>query len=581
MMFSKPARDEFYPVGGEIPKQKKDACRCVDVATRRRLQQSKNRMLIFVACACAVFAGIIARLFFLTVVDYQPRQFKPSVLRTEYYLSRQKILDRNGMEIAMSVPTTDLSINPQLVKNPAETAQNLARILPGVTADDILKKINAGGTFRYVKRNVTPRERNDVNWLGYYFLNETNGEKRIYPQGASFSHILGGVDIDNIGTAGLEKSLGRVLQTDAVVVSLDATVQEMVRTTLAQNVDKFKADGGLAVVMNVHNGEVLASVSLPDYDPNAPAEGDMSRRFNKASLGTYEFGSVFKLFNTALGLEIGAIKPWDTIDASEPFKIGRKTIDDFQGQYRPLMVAEVLMHSSNIGSVRIAQRIGYQKQKAFFDTLGFYQRLPINLPERGRPQYPSVAKWSDITSANVAFGYGISITPLHLIAGIAALVNGGYYNAPTFIKDGNAGRPAYRIVSEKTSDIMRNMMWAAVNWDLKETDSVAPYAVGGKTGSANLLDDKRKYIRGSLRTTFVCVFPMNAPQYAVLVVLENPKRLKETWGFNTAGWNAKPAGLKIAAQIAPYLGVTPQPAFQQPDYIARAIAASAAHKKKR
>ncbi len=582
MMFRPSARDEFYPVGAEIPKQKKDAYRCVDVATRRRLQQSKNRLAVCVAGAFLVFAGIIVRLFFLTVVDYQPRQFKPSVLRTEYYLKRQKILDRNGTEIAMSVPTTDLGINPQLVKNPPEVAQNLARILPGVSADDVLKKINAGGSFQYVKRHVTPHERNDVNWLGYYFLSEANGEKRIYPQGASFSHILGGVDIDSNGIAGLEKSLGQVLQASDVVLSLDATVQEMVRTTLAQSMDKFSADGALAVVMDVHTGEILASVSLPDYDPNRPADGAPDKRFNRATLGSYEFGSVFKLFNTALGLESGAVKPGDTIDASEPFKIGRKLIDEYQGQYRPLTIAEILMHSSNIGSVRIAQRIGYQKQRAFLKTLGFYQKLPINLPERGGTQYPRGQKWADITSANIAFGYGIAITPLHLIAGVAALVNGGYYNAPTFIKDGNAGRPAYRVVSEKTSDALRSMMWAVVNWDLKETDPIAPYAVGGKTGSANLIDrETGKYVKRALRTAFVCAFPMNRPQYAVLVVLENPKRLKETWGFNTAGWNAKPAGLAIVAQIAPYLGVTPQPAFPKPDYITRAVETSIAHKKKR
>ncbi|MDD3669311.1 MAG: penicillin-binding protein 2 [Alphaproteobacteria bacterium] len=582
MMFNPSARDAFYPVGAEIPKQKKDAYRCVDAATRRRLQQSKSRLLIVAACACAAFAGIVVRLFFLTVVDYQPRQFKPSVLRTEYYLKRQKILDRNGTEIAMSVPTTDLGINPQLVKNPEEAARNLARILTGVSADEVMRKIGAGGSFQYVKRNVTPHERNDVNWLGYYFLSEANGEKRIYPQGASFSHVLGGVDIDSNGIAGLEKSLGQVLQASDVALSLDATVQEMVRTTLAQSVEKFSAEGGLAVVMDVHTGEVLASVSLPDYDPNMPADGAPDKRFNKATLGSYEFGSVFKLFNTALGLESGAVKPWETIDASEPFKIGRKLIDDYQGQYRPLTVPEILMHSSNIGSVRIAQRVGYQKQRAFLKTLGFYQKLPVNLPERGGTQHPSTQKWADITSANVAFGYGVSITPLHLIAGVAALVNGGYYNVPTFVRDGNAGRPAYRVVSEKTSDALRQMMWAVVNWEMKETDPVAPYAVGGKTGSANLIDPAtRKYIKGALRTTFVCAFPMDKPQYAVLVVLENPKRLKETWGFNTAGWNAKPAGLAIVAQIAPYLGVTPQPAFPQADYIARAIASSAAHKKKR
>ena len=280
-----------------------------------------------------------------------------------------------------------------------------------------------------------------------------------------------------------------------------------------------------------------------------------------------------------MALENKDIKVSDTFDVSEPIKVGRKLIEDTRGAERIITVPEVLIHSSNIGSVLIAQKSGWQKQKEFLGKFGFYEKLPIDLPELGGAQYPMSEKWADITSANVAFGYGISITPLHLIAGVSALVNGGYYRIPTFLKNGNQDKPVYQVLDSKISEQMRRMMWAVINWDIKETDPIYGYAVGGKTGSANLIVDG-KYVQGSLRTSFVGVFPMDKPQYIVLVTLEDPKKIKETWMFNYAGWNAKPVGLEIISKIAPYLGVEPKEPWKQPTYIEKSIQASLEAKKK-
>jgi len=575
-------KETFYYAGHEVPAlTPMDRYKCLDDATRGVLRKASKRIACLMVVFFLCFSAIIGRLFYLTVLSYQSRSFTPSVLKTDLNIIRHNVLDRNGMILATSVPTKDLSINPKMVKSKDKetVAENLAKVLPGVSKEDVLNKINMGGSFRYIKRNITPLEQKDINWLGYYFLMETDGEKRVYPQGSLFSHLLGSVDIDNKGTAGIEKAYEPILAERNLMLSLDISVQDIVHRTLAQNIQKFKASGGTSIVMDVHTGEVLASVSLPDYNPNLALDADEDARFNKATLGAYEFGSVFKLFNTAMALDAGVIKPYDVFDATKPMKIGKKTFEDYRGQNRPLMVPEILIHSSNIGSIRIALKAGWQKQKEFLGRFGFYNPLPIKLPERTRTQYPRAKKWAEITSANVSFGYGISVSPLHLISAVSALVNGGYYRVPTFIKGGNKGRAEYQVLSKKVSDQMRHMMWGVINWNLKESDPIRAYAVGGKTGSANLLKNG-KYVQGSLRTTFVCAFPMNDPKYAVLVVLENPQRIKETFNFNTAGWNAKPTGLQIVSEIAPYLGVPAQEEWEQPSYMKRAIETSLNAKKR-
>lgn len=578
-MFRK-KKEIFYYLGQEVPINPDDKYKCLDMATRGALQQANARITIVMLVFGLCFAIIAGRLFQLSVMNYQSRQFTPSVLKTEIDFSRYNILDRNGMILATSIPTKDLSVNPKKVKakDRAEVARNLASVLSDVSEEEILKKLNSSGSFRYIKRKITPQEQQDVNWLGYYFLQETPGEKRVYPQGNLFSHLLGTVDIDNYGTSGLEKAYDKTLQHKDLVLSLDITVQEIVRKTLQEQIAKYKATGGMSLVMDVRTGEVIASVSLPDYDPNQPINDKGKNLFNKATLGVYEFGSVFKLFTVAMGLDNKLIKPTDSFDATKPIKLNRKIITDFRGQNRSLLVPEVLIHSSNIGAYRIASKVGYQKHRDFLKKLGFYEPLPILLPERARTQVPRSKKWSESTIATVSYGYSISVSPLHVISAVSALVNGGYYRVPTFLKDGNKGKPEFQVVSEKTSQIMRHMMWGVINWQITEKDLGYGYAIGGKTGTANLIKNG-KYLQGSSRTSFVGAFPMNDPKYAVMVTLEDPKVIPETKGFNNAGWNAKPTGLMIMERIASYLGIAPEEPWAQPSYMKRAITNSLEAKK--
>ena len=236
---------DFYPAGVEIPQQSLDRYRCVDAATKNVLLTARRRIVVIMAALVVCFAVIIGRLFQLTIVDYHVRNFKPSVLRTQYETARKNIVDRNGIVLATSLPTVDLSVNPRLVKNPAEAARRLVEALPDLEYDDVYDKLSSPASFKYIKRNLTPKERNSVNWLGYYFLQETKGEKRAYPQGRLFAHILGATDIDNHGIAGLEKSYEAALQAGEVRLSLDTSVQEMTRQALQQGVQKYQAAGGL------------------------------------------------------------------------------------------------------------------------------------------------------------------------------------------------------------------------------------------------------------------------------------------------------------------------------------------------
>ncbi|MDY6407197.1 MAG: penicillin-binding transpeptidase domain-containing protein, partial [Pseudomonadota bacterium] len=372
--------EAFYYAGQEIPQQKLDRYRCLDAATKGVLKTAEFRAGVIIFGLTLLFCIILGKLFFLTVMHYESRSFQPSSFKTSVSFKRQNILDRNGLVLATSIPTTDLSVNPRKIKDPEQTAKTLVQALPDLEYEDVLSKLKSPRLFQYIKRNITPAESQALLWVGNPYLEETNNEKRAYPQGSLFSHILGGVNVDNVGTAGLEKAHEDELKEKDVQLSLDTTVQGIVHQVLTERIKKYQAVGGFSIVMNVNNGEVLALVSLPDYDPEQPATPEtMENRFNKAALGTYEFGSVFKLFNTALALESGAIKVTDSVDATRgSVKIGKKIIEDFNGgENRWLTVPEVLMHSSNIGSAQIALKAGWQKQKAFFEKMGFYDQLDL------------------------------------------------------------------------------------------------------------------------------------------------------------------------------------------------------------
>jgi len=474
-------------------------------------------------------------------------------------VSRADILDRNGVILATNLPTVNLYADARKVLDPTETAARLVQVLPDLSFETVVKALSSGRSFIYLRRNLTPLEHERVNRLGLPGLEFETAERRVYPQGRLAAHVLGATDLDNKGQAGIERAFDARLGDGgrSVALSLDARVQHAVHDVLDAAVTRFKALAGAAVVADVETGEVLALVSLPDYEPERFGSSDRNAQFNRATMGVYEMGSTFKLLNTALGLDVGGYRVKDGFDATHPLKMAGFTINDFHAEARWLSIPEILIHSSNIGSAKLALAVGGQAQKAFLDRMGLLTPLGIELPEAGRPLYPDI--WRPINTVTISYGHGIAVTPLHLVNAVSALVNGGFYRPVTLLKrDGSAPAPATRrVISEQTSRQMRTLMRRVVVEGTGGKADVPGLMVGGKTGTAEKAGGGG-YRDKALMPSFVAAFPMDAPRYVVLAMLDEPKGLPETHGYATAGWNAAPTVGAIIARVAPILGVVPR-----------------------
>ncbi|WP_299440801.1 penicillin-binding protein 2 [uncultured Rhodospira sp.] len=475
----------------------------------------------------------------------------------EAVVQRGDILDRNGEILATNLPTVNLYADATKVLDPDETAARLVKVLPDIPFETARRKLASGLTFTYLRRNLTPLEMDQVNRLGLPGLDFEPAERRVYPHGRLAAHVLGATDVDNRGIAGIERAFDARLGEDnrSVRLSLDIRVQHAVHDVLSQAVDRFRAIAGAAVVADVRTGEILALVSLPDYDPAGYGQAAKDARFNRATLGVFEMGSTFKLLNTALGLEEGGLRLSDGFDASEPLRMAGYTIRDYHPENRWLSIPEILVHSSNIGSARLALSVGGPAQKAFLDRLGLLSPLSIELPEAGEPLVPD--PWRPINTVTISYGHGIAVTPLHLVNAVTPLVNGGLSRPATLLhRPPEAVDPGRRVVSERTSAAMRDLMRRVVTDGTGRNADVPGYRIGGKTGTAEKVVG-RGYREKALMPSFIAAFPIDAPQYVVLATLDEPQGLPETHNFATAGWNAAPTVGAIIARIAPLLGVMP------------------------
>lgn len=469
---------------------------------------------------------------------------------------RADIVDRNGVLLATGLPTVSLYARPREVLDPAAAAQQIVQVLPELSTNEVQARLTSQKSFVYLMRNLTPRQEYAVNALGIPGLNFENDAKRIYPQGALTAHAVGLADIDDKGIAGVEKSFDADLRgrTEPLRLSLDVRVQGVVHDELVKAIAKFHAIGGMGLVMNVDTGEILTMVSLPDFDPN-DLTVDPTEMFNRATLGVYEMGSVFKLFTAAAALDSGAVTMNSSFDTS-PIHIARFTIHDDEPMHRPLTVPEVLIYSSNIGAAHIAMQMGTAVQKDYLARFGQLKPEPLELPERGAPLVPTL--WRDINTMTIAFGHGLAVTPLHVATGVSAIVNGGLLHPPTLLaRSADDPIPSQRVIKPETSDEMRQIMRLVVTMGTGGKANVAGYDVGGKTGTAEK-SGAGGYHKHANLASFVSVFPIDHPRYLVQVMLDEPKAIPETHGWATAGWNAVPTAGAIIAQIGPILGVPPE-----------------------
>jgi len=547
----------------------------LDGATKRVVETGRIRLIVTAGLFGLAFAGIAGRLVELMVLDNTANgTARTAALKSAPASAhRAEILDRNGILIATNLPTVNLYADSAKVQDVPQAAIKLAEVLPDLDRADTLRRLASGQRFIYLRRHLTPAEQMSVNRLGIPGVHFENAERRAYPHGSLFAHIVGATDPDNRGNAGIEKSFdGQLSAQKPVKLSLDVRVQHTVRDALAEGIARFQAAAGSAVVMDANTGALLAMVSLPDFDPKALGAASDDARFNRVTLGLYEMGSTFKLFTAAMALDGGTANLNSRYDATTPIKMGRFTINDYHAQNRWLSVPEVLIHSSNIGAAKMALDAGTEAQKSFLRKLGLLTPVDLALPEVGTPQFPRT--WRDINTITISYGHGVSVTPVNVVGAIGALVNGGVLYTPTLIEP-DARPEGRQVISQQTSDAMRALMRMIVLEGSGKQADVKGYLVGGKTGSAEKVSRRGGYMESSLRTSFVSAFPIDAPRYVVLVVLDEPKGTKETYNFATAGWNAAPTAGSIIGRIAPMLGVFPLGHTDSFQPLAGLIAASA------
>jgi cell division protein FtsI (penicillin-binding protein 3) len=490
-----------------------------------------------------------------------------SVVQDAVATARPDILDRNGAILATDVKAPSLFAEPRKLIDIDEAGELLTAVLPDLDATEVRERLSSKRGFVWLKREITPKQQQEIHRLGIPGVGFLTENKRVYPNGPVVSHEIGHVNIDNQGIAGIEKWLDGQglaalhlagLATDRlqkpVQLALDLRVQFALREELVAAREKFKAKGTSGVIVNVNTGEIVALASEPDYDPNNPREANDPSRINRLTTGVYEMGSTFKSLTIAMALDSGKANLGSRFDARGNLNYGKFTIHDYHAQNRILGVPEIFTYSSNIGTARMALLMGVDHHKEFLKRLGQLDRLRTELPESAEPLVPK--RWGELNTITIAFGQGLSVAPLQAVMGISAMVNGGKLVPVTFLKrdQAEADRIAKQVIKPETSDKMRYLMRLNVEKGTATRANVAGYYVGGKTGTSEKVVGGR-YSKNKVLTSFTAILPADKPQYMVLIMLDEPQGLPETHGFATSGWNAVPVGAKVIERVAPLLDI--------------------------
>jgi cell division protein FtsI (penicillin-binding protein 3) len=532
------------------------------------LERGRSRMMVAGAVVVLAFTAIAGKLVGATVLADGAEPRAPRVATTETAaVGRADIIDRSGLPLATSLVVWGLHADPALVAKayPAkadidEVVGRLRTVLTDLDPVETAGKLSGDKRFVYIKRGLTPQQKQQLGRLGLAGFEFEREVRRVYPMGNLTSHVVGFTGMDNVGLMGIEQKFDARLRNDPapLQLSVDVRLQHILKREVAKQVVEFDAIGAAGMIYDVRNGEVLAMTSLPDFDPQDPTGLDDNTRFNKNTLGVYEMGSTFKIFNSAMSLDTGKVRLHDSFDATKPIMYGRHKIDDYHAKYRWMTVSEIFQHSSNIGSVRMALTAGITAQQAFMERVGLTKASTVELPEVARPLVPH--PWREINAMTISFGHGLSVSPMNTVAAAAATINGGMMYQPTILKRRPGEEiPGQRVVSEKTSQAMRKLFRLVVAEGTGKSADVPGYFVGGKTGTA----DKQKgrgYSQNARLSSFVGAFPMQDPRYIVFVMVDEPKGNKKSYGYATAGWVAAPAIGRIVRQIAPLLGVPPSDA---------------------
>ncbi len=529
-------------------------------AERAYLARGRNRYRLACLAFAVAFVAIGARLVTLGLAATGPSS--GSLYDISTTIHRPDIFDRGGRLLATDIKGATLYADPARVIDIDELAEQVTSVLPDVNARKLRARLKHGRRFVRIKRELTPKQQSEIHELGLPGLGFIEEYRRVYPMGVTASHVVGLVDVDNKGLGGIEKFIDNNPQLAmtgeaGVTLSLDLGAQHVLREELGRSMATYRAKAAAGIVIDAHSGEVVALSSLPDYDPNHREQALDKNRLNRIGFGVYEMGSVFKVFTVAGVLDLGLATLHTRYDASGPIHYASFTIDDFHGKRRPLSVPEVFIYSSNIGAAKMALHMGVDRHRGFLKKLGLMNSVTTELGPSAAPIVP--ADWQKLSSMTIGFGHGLSVTPLQLAAATLPLVNGGIAVTPTFLprsrEDGIQG--GERVLKRSTSAAMLKMMRLNVLKGTGKRANAEGYRVGGKTGTAEKVVHGR-YSTSALLTSFLATFPTDAPEYVVLVMLDEPQRVPESHNHATAGLNAAPTVGRIVARIAPILGVTPK-----------------------
>ena len=479
-------------------------------------------------------------------------------------INRADITDRNGNFISKSVFTSNIGIDPKLVRDKKKLLLKLKYTFPNKDFVEIEKKMN-GKKFFYIEKKVIPERYYQLKLLGEKSIRMEQKITRIYPDKNLFSHVVGQIDDDNNGISGLEKSFDKTLKDGrtSLTLTLDKELQYIIRDELINAQKIFRNIGGAGILMNINNGEILSLVSVPDFNLNIRKDISDINYINRATKGVYELGSVFKSFTIAAGLNYGLISPDDMfLNLEKKLKCGRRTISEYdENLSKDLSVEDILVHSSNIGSVKIGQIIGQEKLQTFLKKIGILSQLDFDIEETGKPL---PFKWRDCKLETISYGHGVTTTPIQLAKGYAILANGGYDVKPTLIKKKIYNSQKKRILNRDVSNKINRMLRKVVTQGTATLSDVEGYEIGGKTGTAQIVENGA-YTNKKINT-FASIFPSSNPKYVLIILLEDTKLSKDYiykyrnktgsykgTPFNTAGWTSVEITGKIIDKIGPIL----------------------------
>jgi cell division protein FtsI (penicillin-binding protein 3) len=534
-----------------------------------RAVKARARVGFAMLAFAAIFAVIGGRLimFALGADNHAARR---TAAQDAIATARPDIVDRNGEVLATDVKSPSLFGEPRRIIDKDEAIELLTATLPDLDTGEVRERLSSKKGFVWLKREITPKQQQEIHRLGIPGIGFLRENKRVYPTGNEVAHLFGLVNIDNQGIAGMEKWLDNNGLADLhragfatdrlqrpVELSVDLRVEHALRDELLKAKEKYKAKAASGLVSNVKTGEIVAMVSLPDFDPNSPKEAHDPDRINRLTTGVFEMGSTFKALTLAMALDSGKANLNTLYDARGALHYGKFAIHDTHPLGRSISLSEVFTFSSNVGAARIAMAQGVEAHKAFLRKMGQLDRLRTELPESASPIVPK--RWSELNTITIAFGHGLSVAPLQAVMGINAIMNGGYLIPPTFLKrsEEEAKALAKKVLKPETSEKMRYLMRLNAEIGTAKRADVKGYYIGGKTGTSEKVVNGH-YSKKQVLNSFTAIVPADNPQFQVLVMLDEPKALAETHGFITSGWNAVPTGGKVISRIAPLLGIEPR-----------------------